>query len=362
MARLPLPSAERVPGGRAWVALSRRVRTLVVAGVLFLVLFVLTLTLPVPYVILSPGPTYNTLGSDDQGTTIIKIVGRTPNRTDGHLNLTTVSVTTQSISAFQAFTGWLEHDEVVVPRASVYPPGQSQQQTDEQNTQDFRTSQDSATQAALCQLKYPRGAAVVSVLSDSPSTDKLVAGDALETVAGRSVTTSARLSAVLASLKAGETVPVTVSRLGKPVSTTVTLGAGANGKGARLGISVADTCVAPFTVDLGLGNQIGGPSAGLMFALGIMEKVGSTDLTAGRFIAGTGTIDGSGTVGPIGGIQLKMIAARAKGATVFLAPSGNCSDVRKDTPKGLQVVKVDTLNGAVQDLLAIEKGQPVPHC
>ncbi len=333
------------------------------AGVLFLVLFILSLTMPVPYVILSPGPTYNTLGSDEQGNLIIKIVGRTPNRTDGHLNLTTVSVTTQSVSAFQAFAGWLKHDEVVVPRASVYPPGRSQKQTDQENTQDFLTSQDSATQAALCELKYPRGFGVVSVLADGPSKGKLRPGDKLESVAGKAATTATTLSTVLSALKPGTTVPVAVSRQGKDVVTEVTVGTPPKkGKGARLGIEVADTCLAPFSVDLGLGNEIGGPSAGLMFALGIMEKVGSTDLTKDRFIAGTGTIDGSGKVGPIGGIQLKMIAAKHKGATVFLAPSGNCSDVRKDTPSGLRVVKVDTLHGAVQDLLAIEQGRPVPHC
>jgi PDZ domain-containing protein len=129
-----------------------------------------------------------------------------------------------------------------------------------------------------------------------------------------------------------------------------------------LGVVVADGCLAPFTVDLGLANEIGGPSAGLMFALGIMDKVGTVDLTGGRFIAGTGTIDPKGNVGPIGGIQLKMIAARDKGATVFLAPAGNCGDVRGATPDGLQVVKVTTLHGAVQDLLRIQHGQSVPSC
>jgi PDZ domain-containing protein len=99
-----------------------------------------------------------------------------------------------------------------------------------------------------------------------------------------------------------------------------------------------------------------------MFALGIIDKVGSVDLTKGLFIAGTGTIDPTGKVGPIGGIALKMIAARHKGATIFLAPAGNCSDVSGAVPKGLQVVKVSTLHEAIQDLLAIQAGKPVPHC
>jgi PDZ domain-containing protein len=100
----------------------------------------------------------------------------------------------------------------------------------------------------------------------------------------------------------------------------------------------------------------------MMFALGIIDKITPADLTGGRFIAGTGTIDPKGNVGPIGGIQLKMIAAKNKGATVFLAPAGNCDDVRKATPHGLQVVKVSTLHEAVQDLLDIQQGKSVPGC
>jgi PDZ domain-containing protein len=115
-------------------------------------------------------------------------------------------------------------------------------------------------------------------------------------------------------------------------------------------------------VTLGLNNSIGGPSAGLMFALGIMDKVGDENITQGRFIAGTGTIDPSGKVGPIGGIQLKMIAARRAGATVFLAPESNCAEVRGNVPKGLEVVKVATLHGAVTDLNQIKSGQHPAGC
>jgi PDZ domain-containing protein len=120
--------------------------------------------------------------------------------------------------------------------------------------------------------------------------------------------------------------------------------------------------VAPFQVDLGLADQIGGPSGGLMFALGIIDKVGPTDLTKGLHVAGTGTIDPTGAVGAIGGIQLKMIAAQRAGATVFLAPASNCTDVRGNIPNKLNVVKVDTLHSAVSDLLALQQGKDVPHC
>ncbi|MDT4892936.1 MAG: Lon-like protease [Pseudonocardiales bacterium] len=343
--------------------MSRRVRTLLVSGVLFLVLFVLALTLPVPYVVLSPGPTFNTLATDDRGSSIIVIKGATQHTVSGHLNMTTVNVSTQPLTVFTALSGWLQHDEVVVPKSSVYPPGTSQQQVDQQNTADFAESQDNAIAAAACELGYPAQFGVIVVQADTPAKGKLQPADVLKTIDGKPVASADALTAVLQKTKPGTTITIGIVRAGKPQSVTLAVAAPLSGKtGARIGVQVGQVCATPYTVDLGLGNEIGGPSAGLMFALGIMDKVGTTNLTAGRFIAGTGTIDSSGTVGPIGGIQLKMIAARHAGATVFLAPAGNCSDVRGAVPKGLQVVKVDTLHNAVQDLLAIEAGKSTPSC
>jgi PDZ domain-containing protein len=342
--------------------MSRRVRTLVVSGVLFVVLFVLALTLPVPYVILSPGPTINTLGTE-QGQQIIVINDKVPNHTTGNLNLTTVDVSTQRLSVFAALEGWLLHDEVVVPRSSIYPPGQSQQQVDQQNTQDFAESQDNAIAAAFCELGYPARFGVILVEADTPALKKLQPSDVLVKFDGTPISNNDQLTALLAKQSPGKQVQIDVLRAGKPVSVTLTLAAPLTGHtGGRIGIEVGQVCAASFSVDLGLGNEIGGPSAGLMFALGIMDKVGTVDLTKGMFIAGTGTIDPTGKVGPIGGIALKMIAARRKGATVFLAPAGNCSDVKGATPKGLDVVKVSALHDAVQDLLALQAGKAVPHC
>ena len=363
MARLNLPTADRIPGGRGFASLSRRVRTLIVSGILFVVLFVLVFTLPVPYVVLSPGPTCNTLGTC-YGQQVVKIKGIELNRTSGHLNLTTVGVSTTSVTPFEAFLGWLHSDEVVVPRTSIYPPGQSEQQTNQQNTQDFVQSQDSAVAAASCELGYPSVAVnVLAVVAGSGAAGALVSGEQIRSIDGTPTVNAAALRTMLMSVDAGTTVQVGLTRNGKPRTVPVTLGTPPSGeRGGRLGIEVNNVCKAPFTVDLGLANEIGGPSAGMMFALGIIDKVGPDDLTKGRFIAGTGTIDANGNVGPIGGIALKMIAARAKGATVFLAPAGNCGDVVKAVPSGLEVVKVSTLAGAVQDLQRLENRQAVPHC
>ncbi|MEO6887026.1 MAG: PDZ domain-containing protein [Jatrophihabitantaceae bacterium] len=351
-----------IPGWRTFVSLSRRVRALLVGAVTFVVLFTLMLTVPVPYVILSPGPTFNTLG-EGYGQQIITINGIKTKATTGNLNMTTVNVGTDSITAFDALAGWLIHDRVVVPKAAVYPPGQSEQQVNRQNTQDFVASQDSAIEASSCELGYPKQVGVQTVDGSGASAKALKPSDIIEQIDGKPAATVDELTGLLKAQTPGTTAVVIIKRQGKQQTVSIALGKPLAGRtGASLGISLGDVCQAPYAVDLGLANEIGGPSAGMMFALGIIDKVGTKDLTGGRFIAGTGTIDAAGNVGPIGGIQLKMIAARKAGATVFLAPAGNCSDVLGAIPGGLDVVKVNTLHEAVQELEALQAGKALQHC
>ena len=329
---------------------------------LFVVTVIVAIALPVPYVVLGPGVTLNTLGADPEGKPILTITGGKVRATTGHLNLTTVSVSGDSVNVLQALAGWLRGDQIVVPRASVYPPDRTEQQTDQQNAQDFTDSQNSAEAAAFCELGYPEDFGILSVTSANAK-KVLEAGDALETVDGKSVASADALRDVLATEKPGTTVPVTVVRAGKTLDLQVQLSDPVQGsQGASIGIGVGQACLAPYQIDFGLGNEIGGPSAGLMFALGIIDKIGPDDVTDGRFIAGTGTIDSTGKVGPIGGIQLKMIAAKDAGASVFLAPADNCDDVRGNVPNGLDVVKVTTLKDALSSLDALEQGGSVPHC
>ena len=353
------------PGWRAFASLSRRLRTLIIAGLAFIVLIVLAFTMPVPYVVLSPGPTCNTIGSgaDCDTTTIIVIDGTTTNSTTGHLNLTTVNVTLTKQTAFSVLSAWLSSDEVVVPSSSVNTPGESQQQINQQNTNDFTESQDNAVAAAGCELGYPKQPGIVTVSSPGPSFGKLKPADVVKSVDGTPTPTPTALTTALGKLAQGATATLQIVREGKPQSVSITLGAplkpGGNGS---LGVGLGTVCQFPFSVQLGLGSQIGGPSAGMMFALGIMDKVGKVDLTHGEFIAGTGTIDPDGNVGPIGGIALKMLGARRAGATVFLAPADNCTDVRGAIPSGLDVIKVTTLHDAVLSLEALHAGKPVAHC
>lgn len=341
--------------------MSRQSRTLVVGTALCLLLAVLSLSLRVPYLVESPGPTYNTLGQDD-GKDIIALTGHAASPTSGHLNLMTVLSDTQKTTIAGALEGWIRHDEVVVPYDAIYPPGTSKQQTDQTNAQDFTSSQDNATAAAACELGYPKGFGVLSVTPDSPNQSVLKPGDRFVSVDGTKVTDDPSLRRVIADHKVGDRLPAELIRDGKQQPATITLGSPADGSSTpRLGITVATGCLLPFSVTLSL-SGIGGPSAGLMFALGIIDKISDHDLTHGRFIAGTGSIDPSGAVGQIGGISLKMIAARRAGATIFLAPDSNCADVRGNIPSGLQVVKVATLHDAIASLDALANNQPVPHC
>jgi PDZ domain-containing protein len=341
--------------------MSRRLVTMITGGVMLVLLGVFGARLPVPYAALGPGPTLDTLGSVNNQQ-IISVSGRRPNAVAGHLNLTTVSVT-DHLDLFSALRGWFDGEVAVVPREELFPPNQTPQQVDEQNARDFAQSESDAVVAALRELHFPEKVVVQDLAEDdSPSKGKLKTGDALEKVDGVAVPDLAALEKVLTGSVPGTTVTVDYVRARKPASTKVTLAKAAKRQGGALGVLVAMNPVAPYDVDIKVGEDIGGPSAGLMFALGILEKVGPTELTGGRFIAGTGTIDFAGKVGPIGGIQLKMISAREHGATVFLVPKGNCTDALQRPPSGLELVKVETLHGAVDALHALESGRTAPTC
>lgn len=343
--------------------MSRRVVTLVTGAVLLLALVVGGSQLPVPYAELGPGPTLDTLGVDQSGREIIQVTGRAEDETSGHLNLTTVSVRDR-LDLLGALRGWLDPERSVVPREEIFPPGQTQQQTDEKNTRDFVTSQNSAELAALAYLEQTE-VVISAVEADSPSNGRLAEKDVLTAVQGRPVGSIADLGDVLRETTPGATVTVAYERAGRAATTRVTTARGTDESGrtrAVLGVGVTLQSTAPYKVKIALDDRIGGPSAGLMFALGILDKIGPEDLTGGRFVAGTGTIDVSGAVGPIGGIPLKLIAARDKGATVFLVPAANCAEATRKPPAGLQLVRVETLAGAVDALEALQAGRPAPAC
>ncbi|MEU2347544.1 PDZ domain-containing protein [Modestobacter sp. NPDC049651] len=340
--------------------MTRRTAVLVVGAVLLLVFGVVGVLVPVPYVAQVPGPTYNTLGDID-GDPIITVTGRTPNRTSGNLNLTTVGIPQRPLTLVGAIEGWFDDEVVVVPREEVYPSGRSQEETQAENRQAFLTSEQSARAAALGRLGYPEKVVVSALGDDSPSKGQLQADDAIESVGGTPTPDTTALSAALAAIPPGTSVPVGYQREGRPGTATVTTGKARKGDGSALGVVVIETPYAPFDVDIEV-SDVGGPSAGLMLTLGILDLVGDTDLTGGAVVAGTGTIDADGTVGPIGGIPLKMIAARDIHAELFLTPADNCAEAEANAQPGLPLAKVATLDDAVSALADLRAGRTPPTC
>ncbi|CAN5693649.1 PDZ domain-containing protein [soil metagenome] len=333
--------------------------TLTVGAALLVVLAVGGAALPVPYVALGPGPTYNTLDSID-GRQIITVTGREPNASTGNLSLTTVAVS-DGLELFRAIEGWIDPDESVVPREEIYPPDQTDEEIDEANRQDFLNSQDSAAAAALEHLGYPMKVVVAEVPEDSPATDVLQPNDAIEGVNGTTITDPDSLIAVLQALEPGDEASVEYSRLGDRRTGTVTTTTAQDRDGAALGIAIGYERKAPFDVEINVAN-VGGPSAGLMLTLGILDLVGRSDLVEGLFVAGTGTITAEGEVGPIGGIRLKTIAAQDLGADAFLVPAANCEEAPENPPPGLPLVSVSTLDEALDALAALRAGETPPLC
>ena len=341
----------------------RRTLTLYISAVAVILAILVAERISVPYVILGPGPTLNTLGQDQSGKPLITISGRTVHPTSGHLNM--VSITYEGgpghgFNVFTALRAWLDPHEAVVPESEIFAPGQSQQQVTQQDQTEMTDSQQSATAAALNQLhiKYQTYPGVVSVEKGLPAYGQLDPGDRITAIDGQAVTSSSQLTTQIRA-HAGRPLTVTVQRDGQTRQVQLT----AKKVGGRpiLGVVVQDQYKFPFLVTIRIG-QIGGPSAGMMFALGIIDKISAENLTGGTFIAGTGEITAAGAVQPIGGIQQKMIGARDAGATVFLAPAGNCADTKGAVPAGLRVVRVSTLSGAISALQNLKAGNPVPSC
>jgi PDZ domain-containing protein len=331
------------------------------AGVVFLVLFgILGAMLPVPYVAQVPGPTFNTLGDID-GQPIISVEGRERNDVEGNLNLTTVGVSRGGLSLVQAVRGWFDDEVAVVPEESVYPPDRSEEETRQANRQAFLTSEQAAQYVALGHLGYPMKVVVQEVPEDSPADRLLVEGDSIDAVDGRPTPDSGTLGEVMSSIAPGTTVTVDTMHLGHPGQVQITTKVAEGREGSLLGVTVLEQPYAPFDVDIEV-EDVGGPSAGLMLALGILDLVGDDDLTDGAVVAGSGTIDIKGRVGPIGGIALKMVAAQEIGADLFLVPAGNCAEALAAPDPGFPLARVGSLDDALTALADFEAGRAPEPC
>lgn len=335
-----------------------RTRTAVAAGLLALAIGVLGATLPVPMVALGPGPTYDTLGDVD-GTPVVAVEGLPVFPTSGHLNMTTVAVA-DGLTLFSTLGLWASGERRVVPRDQIFPPEKTDQQVQQENSDQFVASEADAEVAALAELEVPTRVIVGELVPESPAAGALQVGDEIVAVSGRVVDSPLAVSDALTGTMPGQSVTITFRRGAEQRDADVVLGSSPDRPQGLLGVRPG---VEPAAGDIRISlGDIGGPSAGLMFALAVVDKLTPGELTGGRFVAGTGTITPEGWVGPIGGIPFKMRAARAAGATVFLVPADNCVEAAGSAPDGLQLLRVGTLDEAVAGLDAVRAEQPAATC
>jgi PDZ domain-containing protein len=325
---------------------------------------------PSPYVVEKPGPVYNTLGAADyegEERDLITIPDETVYPTEGSLDLLTVSVLGNPENRLNWLTvaaAWLDPSQAVVPLESVFPADETTEDRDEANQVAMVNSQQDAIAAALTSLdyEYPSELSVVSLADDAPAAGIIEPDDLIESVNGEAV---ADIDALREALKAsGTEQPATIglNRDGNDLSVDVTP-VDLNGA-AVLGINVKSDYQFPFDVEIQL-DKVGGPSAGMMFALGIIDKLTPGSIQGGEDVAGTGTINQAGTVGPIGGIRQKLFGAERAGAKWFLAPADNCDEVTGHIPDGLTVFAVKTLDESLAALDAIRTGgdtSALPTC
>ncbi len=334
------------------------------ALVVSLVVLLVITFLPTSYVIQRPGPVYNTLGSaespDGVEVPLISVEGAETFPTEGALDLLTVQVVgnrERTPSWFELATAWFDPSRAVVPIDTVFPDGQSDEERNTQSAALMVDSQQDATAAALAELGEDVGAriAVHSIMEGSAAEGVLEDGDVILAADGAPVAGVEALREIVAD-SGGEPVELLIERDGEEQTVSVTpKETEIDGETVLLlGVNLMTEYDFPFEVAIQL-NNVGGPSAGMMFALGIIDTLTPGELNGGEQFAGTGTITGSGEVGPIGGIRQKLWGAKDAGAQWFLAPEANCDEVVGHVPDGLRVFSVETLDDALAVLDAVRE-------
>lgn len=346
---------------------TRRAVVLSAGSLLTAVLLVVLLLMPVPYAVSSPGPTLDTLGSHD-GRELITVRGAETYDSTGQLRLTTVSSTGgpgYPSSVLGVLAGWLSGSRTVLPAESVFPQDATQEQLDRQTEAQMVSSQENATVAALEELGYtvPVTLTVHMAVPGSGAEGVVEPGDVLVAFDGVPLTSYGQLIDLLDATEPGTTVTLGVLRAGEATDLDVVTGAREGEEGSQLGVYIDPAFEPPVDVSIQI-DRIGGSSAGTMFALGIIDKLTPEDEADGQVIAGTGTMDLNGAVGPIGGIRQKMAGALRDGASWFLAPADNCDEVVGHVPDGLRVVRISTLHEAREAVEAIGAGDAagLPTC
>ncbi len=349
--------------------LSRRYTTTLVAALSLIALSCVAVLMPVPYVMMRPGPAFDTLG-DFEGKpmfTFDKGVKIYP--TTGSLDFTTVSVTRadRNVSLGEAVKAYFGSDNAVVPKSLIYPDDETAKQSTQQGAAQLDSSKDSSRVAALRAAGYPVPgvAQIASIAKGGAAEGKLKTGDLVTGLDGAKIATPEELVKAVATHKPGDVVTLSITRKGKSQDVAITSKPSPDDpKLPRIGVSLSTKYTYPFKIDNNVGRSIGGPSAGTMFALAIYDKLTPGALTGGAKVAGTGEMAPDGTVGPIGGVRQKMAGASRHKAKIFLVPAANCAEAADGDNFGLKLVKITKLADAISSLEALAKDPraKVPSC
>jgi PDZ domain-containing protein len=326
------------------------------AKLFFFLLTIATLAAPIPYVFFKPGVPDNVTAG------LIEINDVESYDANGKLYITSILVTNPNSPVFGAETlyNWAIGPHVVLPREVVYPPAVEGRVIERDSRAEMSGSKVTATAAALSYLGYEFEEIyfISQVREYSDAKGKLEPGDRILIVDGDTINEIEEIRSAYSDKSVGDVIEIEVEReingetqkVVERVRLVSNQEPGADPDRPAIGILVGTTAKFPVDIDFNI-RGVGGPSAGLIFAVGVVEKMTPEDLLRGRKIAGTGSISPSGQVGAIGGIEEKMIGASRKGATIFLAPRENCPDI-KHVPDGLKVIPVSTLSEAIAALRA----------
>lgn len=297
-----------------------------------------------PYYSIGPGPAREVQ-------TLIRLSGEREYPSEGKLIMTTVRF--HSLSALGMLVAWLDPHQAVVSRETLYPPGETAEQETQRSFSQMDQSKIDATDVVLRRLTdYPKdhgdGALLEFVYPGCPAEGELFAGDVVESIQGTPVHSAEDASEALDAVPLKEPITFEVRAGGETHETTVARERCVpDVEEPRIGINLIDPF--PFDVQISSGD-VGGPSAGLMWALGLFDLLTPGDITAGRTIAGTGTIDTRGRVGPIGGSEDKVVAAQRAGATVLLVPADNMQELSDVDTGDMELIPVSTFQDALDAL------------
>lgn len=391
---------DEVPVGAALGAGRPRWRRLLpslVAAVVIAALYLAVILVPLPYVIFGPGPTFDVLGKQGD-TPILQVEGAqsaaaqsgaqsgelsgTQSGTQsgggrrGELRMVTISELGgpgTTVTAADLLQAWLRPGNAIHRYSDIYPADVTSDQMQKAASLQMQSSHSTASVAALEYLGYslPTVITVVGASKDMGAAGKVQPGDILVSITTpdgtvHPMTAASAPFALLDTVPAGTDLRVTLMRDGKQVTEDIVTAADPTDKqapGSKLGIMLSFDITMPLTIDFNL-EKVGGPSAGTIFALGIIDELTGGDLAGDKIIAGTGAMGYNGTVQPIGGVVQKMFGAKRDGAEYFLAPRANCGEVVGHEPRGLQVFAIGTLSEAVETTKAIASGDvaALPTC